>query len=154
MEMDKKVLEIQALLVSKGYKFTRSRKAMTALFVSTSDHLKPEDIHKLTKDQGVSLPTVYRNLDLMVRLGIIKEIEIHHDRFYELDLYSRKKLHMHFHCRVCGQIKEYSNPEIFKSMIEQRDYLESVFEDDIDDISIVMTGTCSDCIKAGRSPSA
>lgn len=147
MGNEKKIMEIKVLFISKGYKYTRSRKAMTELFVSTQDHLKPEDVHRLTKDQGVSLPTVYRNLDLMVRLGVIKEIEIHHDRFYELDLYSRKKLHMHFQCRICGQIKEYSNPEIFKSMIDQRDYLESMYGDDIDDITIVMKGTCSACKK-------
>ena len=147
MGNEKKIMEIKVLFISKGYKFTRSRKAMTELFVSTQDHLKPEDVHRLTKDQGVSLPTVYRNLDLMVRLGVIKEIEIHHDRFYELVLYSRKKLHMHFQCRICGQIKEYSNPDIFKSMIDQRDYLESVYGDDIDDITIIMKGTCSACKK-------
>jgi Fe2+ or Zn2+ uptake regulation protein len=143
--MEQKVSEIQALMISKGYKFTRSRKIMTKLFVTTRDHLKPEDVYRLTKDQNISLPTVYRNLDLMLRLGVIKEIAIHHERFYELDLYSRKKLHIHFQCSRCGQIKEYSNPEVFRSMIEQRDYLESFYGDDIDDITIVMTGMCSDC---------
>jgi len=52
---------------------------------------------------------------------------------------------MHFKCNVCEKIKEYSNKEIFKEMIRQRDYLENSFGDDIEDITVVMTGICKEC---------
>ncbi len=65
-----------------------------------------------SNQRGISLPTVYRTIDILKRIGVIKE---------------------------------YNSRRIFKEMIQQRDYLESVYKDNIEDITIVMTGICNNC---------
>lgn len=145
MEYGQKIIEIESLLKSHGHRFTHSRAVMVKLFVETSEHLKPEEIYNIVKELGISLPTVYRNVDLLKRLGIIKEVVIQNERYYELSIYSKKKLHIHFHCLQCGQIKEYHDRKIFKDMIRQKEMLEEAYQDDIQDITIVMTGICKDC---------
>jgi len=145
MEKETKVAEIEVIMKNSGYRFTRAREMVVKLFVDTEDHLKPEEVHRLLRDKEISLPTVYRNIDILKKMGIIKEISIGTERVYELNVFNKKKLHMHFKCNVCEKIKEYSNKEIFKEMIRQRDYLENSFGDDIEDITVVMTGICKEC---------
>ncbi len=149
INMEKKVAEIVKLLKAKGYNITHSRNIMIRLFVETEKHLKPEEVYDLAKDQGISLPTVYRNIDVLKKTGVIKEITINNDRFYELHIYSQKKLHIHFRCNRCGNIRDYNNRNIFKKMIQQKDYIEETFGDHVEDISIVMRGICRDCHETG-----
>lgn len=145
MEINEKLIEIEKKLKASGYKYTHSREIIIKLLVETTEHLKSEEIYHQLRDQGVSLPTVYRNIDIFKRLGIIKEIVIHNERYFELNIYTKKKLHIHFHCHQCGQIKEYSDRHIFREMILQKEMLESNYQDDIEDITIVMTGICKVC---------
>ena len=145
MDVEEKVSKIVKLMITKGYKATHSRQIIIRLFVETEDHLRPEQIYLLIKNKGVSLPTVYRNVDILKKIGVIKEIVIQNDRYFELNMFSQKKLHIHFQCVKCGIIKEYSNSQIFKDIIEQKDYIEELFDDDIEDIMIVMSGICSLC---------
>ncbi|WP_071394754.1 Fur family transcriptional regulator [Bacillus tuaregi] len=145
MDVEDKISRIIKLLTSKGYKATASRSIIIKLFVESTEHLRPEQIYLLTKEHGVSLPTVYRNIDVLKKMGVINEVIMNNSRYYELSMFSKKKLHMHFQCKVCGQIKEYSDSHIFNELIEQRDYVEEIFNDDIDDIMMVMSGICSSC---------
>ncbi|KIY22676.1 MULTISPECIES: Fur family transcriptional regulator [Mesobacillus] len=151
VEVENKIFKIEEWIKASGYKCTAPRDTLIRLFVETKRHLRPEEIYMLTKAQGVSLPTVYRNIDLLKRIGVIKEIVIQKERYYELNMFSRKKLHIHFSCNQCGQIKEYLDSKIFRDMIEQRDYIEEVFHDDIEDVTIVMNGICDLCKERNHS---
>lgn len=126
---------------------TNSRRIIVRLFVETKDHLKPEEVYQLVREHNVSLPTVYRTLEILKKIGVIKELTLRNERIYELNIYSQKILHIHFQCSNCGEIKEYKDLPLVKSMIEQRDYIEEKYEDDIDDITIVMKGVCRLCRK-------
>jgi Fe2+ or Zn2+ uptake regulation protein len=152
--MEKKITEIMNLIKARGYKLTRTREIMVHLFVETDRHLKPEEVHQLVKHQGISLPTVYRNIDVLTRMGIIKEIPLHNERYYELYLFSQKKMHMHFRCSQCGLIKEYTDQQVFQQMIRQRDYIEDTYRDSVEDINIIMTGLCSQCLERKESSAA
>ncbi|MBM7560799.1 Fur family transcriptional regulator [Fusibacter tunisiensis] len=143
--MNQKVIDIENILKSRGYKLTESRKKMVELFVKTDVHLKPDDAYQILRKEGVSLPTVYRNIDMLREMGIIKEITLENDRYYELDLFSGKKMHIHFKCHKCGIIKEYDSSEVKRMMLEQRDFLEKTYGDYIEDVSIVMQGICETC---------
>ncbi len=136
---------IENKIASSGYKLTYSRLTMIKFFVDSREHLKPEDVYHSLKEYGISLPTVYRNISIFKQLGIVKEVVIQDDHYYELDMYSQKKLHIHFRCKLCGQIKEYADRKIFKDMIQQKEVIENAFQDEIEDITIVMTGTCKQC---------
>ncbi|MBN2222495.1 MAG: transcriptional repressor [Vallitaleaceae bacterium] len=145
MNANTKVHEIEKILMSKGYKLTRSRKELVRIFVESKEHLQPEDIYYNSKAMKISIPTIYRNIDIFKKTNIIKEITINNARYYELDIYSKKKLHIHFQCYQCGVIKEYKDQQLVREMIDQRDFIEKNYHDSIDDITIVMKGTCREC---------
>lgn len=145
MEMNEKVTALEKKLKANGYQFTHSREVLIKLLVETTEHLKCEEIYQRLRNQGVSLPTVYRNIDIFNRIGIVKEVVIQNERYFELNIYTQKKLHIHFHCHQCGQIKEYNDRQVFREMIQQKEMLESNYQDDIEDITIVMTGICKVC---------
>lgn len=136
---------IENIVESAGYKMTYSRYTMLGLFIDCKAHLRPEDVYQMLRDREISLPTVYRNIAIFKDLGIIKEITINEDHYYELNMYNQKKMHMHFRCSVCGQIKEYSDRQVFKAMIQQKDAIEAAYQDQIQDVTIVMTGICKTC---------
>ncbi|SMP38678.1 Fur family transcriptional regulator [Anoxynatronum buryatiense] len=145
--MDKKVAEIIQMIKSEGYRITKTREIIIRLFLETDRHLIPEEVYEQIKGKGISLPTVYRTIDILLKMGIIKELAIHHDRYYELYLFSQKKMHIHFKCNRCGTIREYSDHQVFRDMVEQRDYIEKKYQDVIEDITIMMTGICQRCRK-------
>lgn len=145
MEVNKKVSEIEIILKANGYKYTHTRFEIVQLFVTTTEHIKAKEVYERLRAHGVSLSTVYRNIDILKRLGIIKEVVIHNEQYYELNIYSKKKLHIHFRCHQCGQIKEYTDIEIFREMIRQKEAIEQSYHDVIYDITIVMEGICSEC---------
>lgn len=143
--MKQKIMDIEKILKEKGYKLTQSREKMIELFVNSNQHLRPDDAYQILRKEGISLPTVYRNIELLKEIGVIKEVNLENERFYELDLYSGKKMHIHFKCHGCGIIKEYNSLEVKRMMLEQRDYLEKSYGDLIEDITIVMHGLCEEC---------
>lgn len=144
-EVEEKVDEIKSFLKKKGYKNTVPREVVIRVFAEVQDHLKPEEVHQRVKGEGVSLPTVYRCVDLLKKMDVIKEINIKDGRFYELHMFSRKKLHIHFQCTQCQKIKEYDDRYIFKEILRQKEYIEETYQDIIDDITIVTKGTCKEC---------
>lgn len=150
MDIEEKISKIEELMIAKGYKSTHARKIIIRLFVESKEHLTADQIYMLIRKQKISLPTVYRTIDILKKIDVIKEVVIHNDRYYELNMYSQKKLHIHFKCDQCGQIKEYVDSHIFKEMIAQRDYIEEMFDDEIKDIMIVMSGICSSCKKSNH----
>ena len=145
MDRSQKIHDIEKILIDNGYKLTGSRKLMIRIFVDASIHLKPDDVYQLLRKDRISLPTVYRNIEIFKDTGVIKELPIHNERYYELEIYSGKKMHIHFQCQSCGIIKEFSDLELKKLMIEERDFIEAKYGDRINDITIVMSGTCKAC---------
>lgn len=144
--MSDKLMAIEKLIRSSGHKLTPSRSLIIKLFVESSSHFRPEDIYTELREEDISLPTVYRTIDLLKNLGIIKEINIHNERLYELSIYSGKKLHIHFSCNACGEIKEYVDGDMFKGLVSLREMLEKQYGDHIDDVTVVMSGICEACL--------
>jgi Fe2+ or Zn2+ uptake regulation protein len=143
--LNNKIIEIENVVKSKGYKMTQARKTIIRVFVESSDHLKPEDIYQLIRGTGVSIATVYRNIGVLKRISVIKEIAIHNERFYELNMFSEKKLHLHFQCKSCGKIKEYADNSSVIGLIRQRESIENIYGDLVEDITFIMEGICKEC---------
>lgn len=143
MEERRKILE--QVLKDNGYKITDSRIIMLEFFLNNGKHYKPEDIYDLMKDQKLGLATIYRNLEIFRKLGIIRTIAFDNKQYYELDMFSNKKLHVHFYCKSCKTIIESKDSEIVQSLLKQKDFVENSYESIVDEISIVMKGICKDC---------
>ena len=96
-----------------GYKMTSARKAILNVLSHTIDHLTAEDVylqvHKIYPDIG--LASVYRTLDLLVRIGIVFKLDFGLGKAeYELaEDVKGKKHHHHLVCTGCGQVIDYKD---------------------------------------------
>jgi Fur family ferric uptake transcriptional regulator len=96
-----------------GYKLTAPRETIIDILSSTDKHLSAEDIyiavHK--KYPAIGLTTVYRTLDILVRLGLIYKFDFGDGRArFELAEDSKgKKHHHHLICTNCGRIIDYTD---------------------------------------------
>ena len=69
-------------------------------------HLSAEEIYEILREESaeVGLATVYRTLDLFIRLNILHKVDFDDGRSrYELTL---NQLHYHLICLACGQVIE------------------------------------------------
>lgn len=95
-----------------GYRLTLPRQAILGALSRTSKHLSAEEIylsvHRLYP--AVGLTTVYRTLELLVRLGIISKFDFGDGRSrYELTTSRQRKHHHHLICSRCGRVIDYTD---------------------------------------------
>ena len=140
-----RLLEIEKILKDKNYKMTFSRREILKCFLEDEKHLRAEDIYFIVKKEGISLPTVYRNIEVMKQNDIISEISINGDRFFELKSFSRKRVHFHFKCKNCENIIEYFDTDLVVNLIDIKNELEKRHEVVIENIDIVFEGICKNC---------
>lgn len=126
-----------------GQRITRQRSLLLDL-IRRGGHLNADELYRKAKEMRpeLSLSTVYRNLRLFARLGLINEVKIgtkgHH--YYEV----RGAIeHYHLVCVSCGRLVEFRCPLVkqLKSKVGQ----ESGF--DITGIELSMDGYCPGCRK-------
>jgi Fur family ferric uptake transcriptional regulator len=80
------------------------------------NHLSAEDLCDMLGKEGdpVSLSTIYRNLKLMARMGILRELELSEgQRRYEIN---QPAPHHHHHliCVRCNKTVEFKNDSVLK----------------------------------------
>ncbi|ABO51150.1 ferric uptake regulator, Fur family [Desulforamulus reducens MI-1] len=94
-------------LKEKGVKVTPQRQAILKAFLDTENkHPSAEEIHLevIQSFPGVSLDTVYRNLNMLKQLGILRELNLGERRVrYEMGSDSH---HHHLICTQCGAAEE------------------------------------------------
>lgn len=101
----------------QGFKITDNRRILIDVFLSNvNTHFNFEELFKEVrlKCPSYGIATLYRNLKLFVDVGILSENIIDDVKYYELKMFSKKKLHAHLICKICGSIDEYHNPDIIK----------------------------------------
>lgn len=74
--MDSPVVEFKRALARRGYRFTESRKEVLAALVSAGGHVSADELVELVRHNGsdVGRMTVYRTLDLLTELGLVRPI--------------------------------------------------------------------------------
>lgn len=135
----KDYLKIQRL------KFTRTRHLIfREIFIDKSVHPNAYEIHRKLKGKGekVSLATIYRTLNLLVKSGLVSEIDFGEKHsHYEPEI--SKQAHGHLICLSCGKVKEFSHGNIQR--IINKIGKEGNFK--TDKFSIQVFGYCKDCQK-------
>ena len=113
---------LKAELNERGWRMTPQREVILKTFqnLAKGEHLSAEDLCTLLNDQDecVSLSTVYRNLKLMARMGILRELELAegHKR-YEINQPSPYH-HHHLICVRCNKTIEFKNDSVSKAGIK------------------------------------
>lgn len=94
-------------LKDQGFKQTGKREDMLHLFADSDKYLTAKDVLDQLKDDypGLSFDTIYRNLSLFVKMGILEMTELSGEKHFRFTC-SRHNHHHHFICLDCGKTKE------------------------------------------------
>jgi Fur family ferric uptake transcriptional regulator len=132
-------------LSSHKLKLTRTRRLIfEEIFSSREVHPNAFEIYQRLKKKGkkVSLATIYRTLNLLVKSGLVSEIDLGENHsHYELEIV--KSAHGHMVCLSCGRVQEFSDDKVL-SMLNKIGQ-ESGFK--TDKFSIQVFGYCKSCQK-------
>lgn len=101
------VEEAICFLKEQGFKHTGKREEMLQLFADNDKYLTAKDVLDELKDHypGLSFDTIYRNLSLFVKMGILEMTELSGEKHFRFTC-SRHNHHHHFICLDCGKTKE------------------------------------------------
>ncbi|MDR1193356.1 MAG: transcriptional repressor [Peptococcaceae bacterium] len=119
---------------------TRQKKVILDVLRSVNTHPTAEWIYQEAKREipGLSLGTVYRNLNLLRENGEIKELSYGSDQSH---FDGRPKNHYHFCCTECGQVFDVPLPVL--KTIERKAKAVSNFQ--ITGHRLEFYGLCEEC---------
>ena len=133
-------------------RLTKSRRAILNILNDTGGHLSAEQIYKEASKTSFNagLSTIYRNLELLVRIGLIWKFDAGDNKArYEIAKRPGESHHHHLICKKCNSIIDYSdsigNEKDFIEMREKK--LSSKYNFKIENHSIDFFGLCSKCGK-------
>ncbi len=136
---------IKKIVGRKGYKLTEQRKLILREFIIADKHLTAEDIYHRLKNKNIGLATIYRSVKMFNEIGILKEIIVDGVSYYELKIYSRRPLHLHFQCLKCNELIDIDEREVSLDYLRLNRLLEEKNHIEIYDLDIVFTGLCKKC---------
>ena len=121
-------------------RMTQSRKAILSALGGTKAHPTADEVYSLVRAElpKVSLGTVYRNLDLLAKQGLIRTLATAGEqRRYDGTLED----HHHIRCEVCGRIDdiELGNTErLDELLVDSRGY-------EVHGYTLCFVGVCREC---------
>jgi Fe2+ or Zn2+ uptake regulation protein len=134
----------------KGRTVTAQRELLLSLIRKAGRHISAKELYRRasSKNQSISLATVYRSLQLFKELGLVEERRLGQVHCY----YEMKDLadHQHLVCRSCGKVIEFESP-LLQELIDtvQRDH---TF--DLTKIEVYLEGYCQECDEDGANNTA
>jgi len=126
-------------------RMTESRKAILTALSAAGLHPTADEVYSIVRVQlpKISLGTVYRNLDLLARHGVIRALATAGEpRRYDGMLDE----HHHIRCEVCGRVDDVTlgRSEPFeKLVVDGAGY-------DVHGYTLCFTGVCRDCAGNGK----
>ena len=134
-QVERKVLE------SAGLRMTSQRALILDIISQGCEHLDADEVYQLARQRqpNLSLSTVYRNLQLLKRLGLVEELhfdESHHH--YEA---KPSVEHHHLVCLGCGKVVEFGCA--LSQKLRQEIAREKGFK--VTGVEVHMTGYCTRC---------
>jgi len=135
-------VELQERLRARGYRLTPQR-ALVLEAVTTLGHATPEDALGWIRERasGVNISTVYRALELLEGLGLVRHTHLGHGApTYHA---STTPEHVHLVCRQCGGISEVE-PDAVQPMVEALER-SSGFVADVGHLAVF--GLCKECAR-------
>ena len=142
MNTEAKLLEeSQRGLNSRGLRSTSQRALILEIIRRGQGHLDADEVYRQAREKQprLSMSTVYRNLQMFKKLGLVEEIhldETHHH--YEV---KPSVEHHHLVCLGCGKVIEFRYPltrHVQRNVAEAKDF-------HIIETEVRMTGYCPQC---------
>jgi len=117
-------------------RITPQRKLLLRI-ISDNAHLDASEIYRLAKekDEKISLPTVYRTVNLLKELGLVEASDLGEDHYhYEVHLDE----HYHLICLGCGKVIEMPPVATIRELGEERGF-------EVVGAKVELTGYCKKC---------
>ncbi|MEN3186680.1 MAG: transcriptional repressor [Atribacterota bacterium] len=134
-------------------RITPSRKAIVEVLEEQRKHLSAEEIYSYlrAKHQKVGIATVYRNLELLSRMGIVHRVNFGDGKeHYEIAKIPALH-HHHLVCTVCGRVIDYQD---FRK--EENEFVEGLgrmleekYNFLVQSHQLYFYGVCKDCRSRG-----
>jgi Fur family ferric uptake transcriptional regulator len=131
--------ELRQALHRRGLRMTPQRQLVLDA-VRHLGHATPEQIcaHVQRAAPAVNITTVYRTLDLLERIGMVRHTHLGHGA----PTYSeREHEHVHLVCHSCGTVTEVGS----ELMTQLADRLRSESGFELDVTHVALSGACPDC---------
>ena len=129
------------ILHKNGYRLTRQRQAILEAACQTGGHTPIRNIYLIAKklDGGIDRSTVYRTLELFVKLGFVNVAEnLTGERTYEI---VQETQHHHLICKTCGGSMEID-------IIIVNDFYQQIEQENgyhVDRDHLILYGLCPQC---------
>jgi len=119
------------------------------VFLASEHHLTVEEIwkHLNNRDKGVDPKTVQSALDLMVKAGLAREVRLEDGTICFEHAFEHKH-HDHLICRQCGNMIEFTSPDIEKLQDDIAAKHNFVVEDHV----LSLYGICGACAGKVKVP--
>jgi Fur family ferric uptake transcriptional regulator len=129
------------ILDRSSQRVTSQRALLLELLRQSGRHVDADDLYRRARKKGsrISLSTVYRNLQLFKKLGLIEE---HHfdEEHHHYEVKSGAE-HQHLLCTSCGKVVEFACPVSWKL----RKDIGKKYDFHITGVEVRMTGLCPSC---------
>ena len=127
-------------------RMTESRKAILTALGGTRAHPTADEVYAMVRAElpKVSLGTVYRNLDLLAKQGLIRMLATAGEqRRYDGMLED----HHHIRCEVCGRVDDINledTERLDEPLVDGRGY-------EVHGYTLCFTGVCRECAGNGKN---
>ena len=128
-------------LESNGVKITRARSAILRVLSATSEHLTVAEVYRRVRriDRRVGLASVYRTMELLARMGLVKHVHLDHRHRHYASITADHRHHLV--CTSCGLAVEFNDCrlEALERVIARRTHFR------IDGHCVEFFGQCRKC---------
>jgi Fur family transcriptional regulator, ferric uptake regulator len=145
------------LLRSSGGRLTKERKSLLTIVCDIKGHFQPQNLLAMLRRRGypVSLTTVYRNLSLLVRAGIIRRTDVQEGGSHVGARYEHvwgRAHHDHLVCSRCGRRVEFS----YSAIDALQEVVAAQHGFSLERHTLELVGVCPDCrtAESGRRAAA
>ncbi len=147
--VEREISRFQSFLGGQGLKLTSERTALVREIFATHYHFEADELLMKMKQKGVKISraTIYRTLELLVRSGMVRRVQLGEDH-YHYEHVTGNSHHDHLICTTCGTVIEFSDPVLEQ---RQREICEKKkFAPTFHNLQIL--GVCDSCQKKGALP--
>lgn len=133
------------VLRSHGYRVTPQRVLVREILQRSAGHLSAQQVHAAVQARlpGVELSTIYRVLELFVRLGLVARSDLGEGRaVYEWC--PEHSAHYHLVCERCGGVAHVDSARIAAVIAEECATVDFAPRD----VDLTIAGTCRACRRA------
>lgn len=132
---------MRELLRTKGFKMTSQRETIFRAFFELGEHVTVDELYRKVceRNQLVGYSTVWRNLKLICKVGLAKEVNLG-DGVTRYDAITRQP-HGHLYCLRCKKVTEFRMDNIMNLLSSTADE----FRFAVEGVKLEIDGYCGSC---------